>query len=106
MNFNQESRAPLQLLMTASRLQLVHLPMHWDAEDPLHGGEDLGHDFLAPVSSMLRDDDGFIDVCKESVERMTIMWADSNTRCTHSYSTSHKSSTLNACDLFGPEDSA
>lgn len=79
--------------------------MHWDAEDPLHGGEDLAHDFLTPVSSMLRDYDGFIDVCKESVARMTIMWSDSDTRCTHSYSTSHKSS-LYACNLFDPEDSA
>lgn len=41
--------------------------MHWDAEDLLHGGEDLAYYFLAPVSSMLRDDNGFIDVCNDSM---------------------------------------
>lgn len=44
-----------------------HLPMHRDAEDLLHGGEDLADYFLAPVSSMLRDDNGFVDVCNDSM---------------------------------------
>lgn len=40
----------------------VYLPMHWDAQDPLHGGEDLGYFFFGPVCSMLRDDDGLVDI--------------------------------------------
>lgn len=40
--------------------------MHWDAEDPLHGAEDLADDLLAPVGSMLGDDDGLLDFCHES----------------------------------------
>lgn len=36
--------------------------MHWDAEDLLHGGEDLGHFFYAAVGSVLRDDNGLVDI--------------------------------------------
>lgn len=42
-----------------------HLPVYWDAEDLLHGGEDLRYFVLAPVCSMLRDDNGLMDVCRE-----------------------------------------
>lgn len=40
--------------------------MHRDAEDPPHGAEDLADHFWAPVGSVLRDDDGVVDFCKES----------------------------------------
>lgn len=40
--------------------------MHRDAEDPLHGAEDLADHLLAPVGSVLRDDNGLLDFCKES----------------------------------------
>lgn len=42
-------------------------PMHRDAEDLLHCREDLGHFFRAPVSSMLRDDNGLLDFCNSSI---------------------------------------
>lgn len=41
--------------------------MNWDAEDLLHGGEDFGHFFYAPISSMLRDNDGLVNICKDSM---------------------------------------
>lgn len=40
--------------------------MHRDAEDPLHGAEDLADYLLAPVGSVLRDDNGLPDFCNES----------------------------------------
>lgn len=39
--------------------------MHWDAEDLLHGGEDLA-DLWASISSVLRNDDGLVDIYKDS----------------------------------------
>lgn len=41
------------------------LPVHRDAEDPPHGAEDLADDFLAPVVSVLTDDNGLSDFCDE-----------------------------------------
>lgn len=43
--------------------------MHGDAEDLLHGAEDLADDFLAPVGSVLRDNNGLFDICNESTLR-------------------------------------
>lgn len=40
--------------------------MHRDAEDPLHGAEDLADDLLAPVGSVLGDDNGLLDFCNGS----------------------------------------
>lgn len=40
--------------------------MHRDAEDLLHGAEDLADDLLAPVGAVLRDDDGLPDFCDGS----------------------------------------
>lgn len=40
--------------------------MHRDAEDPLHGAEDLADYLLVPVGSVLRDDNGLLDFCNES----------------------------------------
>lgn len=37
--------------------------MHWDAEDLLHGGEDLVDLLWTPVNSVFRNDDGFFDLC-------------------------------------------
>lgn len=48
------------------------LPVHRDAEDLLHGAEDLADHFLAPVGSVLRDDDGLPDFCSESTQEIII----------------------------------
>lgn len=45
------------------------LPMHRDAEDLLHGREDFGYFFWAPVSSMLRDDNGLVDIYNNSMSK-------------------------------------
>lgn len=52
-----------------------HLPMHWDAEDPLHGGEDLGYFVFAPVSSMLGDDNGLLYICNDSMPKGLLLCA-------------------------------
>lgn len=41
-------------------------PVHRDAQDLLHGAENLADHFLAPVGSVLRDDNGLPDFCNES----------------------------------------
>lgn len=43
-----------------------HLPVHWDAEDLFHGGEDLGYFFRGPVRSMLGNDNGLVDIYNDS----------------------------------------
>lgn len=54
--------------------------MHRDAEDLLHGGEDLG-DFLdAPVGSVLQEDDGLIDICSDGTEKgLFVITGDTHT---------------------------
>lgn len=44
-----------------------HSPMHWDAENLFLGGEDLLYCLRRPVSSMLTDDNGLMDICNDSM---------------------------------------
>lgn len=59
----------LQILCTTMNwfTECMYSPMHRDAEDLLHCREDLGHFFRAPVSSMLRNDNGLLDFCNSSI---------------------------------------
>lgn len=49
-------------------------PMHWDAENLLHGVEDLGYFFFAPVSPMLRDDYRLVDICNDSMPKGLLLY--------------------------------
>lgn len=85
--------------------------MHWDAQDPLHGGEDLGYFFRASVSSMLRDDNGLVDICNYSILKGLLLHnyscdSDYKGAHTHTPSTSRKSSKLNVYSLSALNDSA